>query len=255
MGSLFALLGYYHYLLRGGFGNACIGWSICEFSVHPAWVDPESGHVPTLYDTKPRFQSLLRPLSDALADRGVTPNHLTGSALILCFATGIALMAFPGNPVVLVMLAPVLLVRMALNALDGMIARNRGQITRFGALFNEIGDIAADGALYLPLAVALSPLGVSPVAVIAFGFCALLSEVAGILGPTIGASRRYDGPLGKSDRAAVVAIIAIWAAAGVGPTWVFTPVFWILAGLCTLTTLKRISAGLKEAETVSAMEK
>jgi CDP-diacylglycerol--glycerol-3-phosphate 3-phosphatidyltransferase len=39
-----------------------------------------------------------------------------------------------------------------------------------------------------------------------------LSEFAGALGPTIGASRRYDGPMGKSDRAFYVGAIALWAA-------------------------------------------
>jgi len=43
---------------------------------------------------------------------------------------------------------------------------------------------------------------------------AALSELAGVLGPTVGASRRYDGPLGKSDRAFVFGALALWIGAG-----------------------------------------
>src|SRR5438552_19201415 len=38
--------------------------------------------VPSIYDLKPRFQALLRPAVRALVERGVTPNHLTASAVV-----------------------------------------------------------------------------------------------------------------------------------------------------------------------------
>ena len=43
----------------------------------------------TLYELKPAFQNLLRPLSNNLAKRGITPNQITLTALFLSIVTGI----------------------------------------------------------------------------------------------------------------------------------------------------------------------
>ena len=40
---------------------------------------------------------------------------------------------------------------------------------------------------------------------------AALSEMAGALGPMAGAARRYDGPMGKSDRALAFGALGLWA--------------------------------------------
>ena len=50
------------------------------------------------------------------------------------------------------LLPVILLVRMGLNAVDGMLAREFGQKSRLGAVLNEVGDVLSDAALYLPLA-------------------------------------------------------------------------------------------------------
>jgi CDP-diacylglycerol--glycerol-3-phosphate 3-phosphatidyltransferase len=39
---------------------------------------------------------------------------------------------------------------------------------------------------------------------------AVISEFAGVLGPAVGASRRYDAPMGKSDRAFVFGALGLW---------------------------------------------
>ncbi len=40
---------------------------------------------------------------------------------------------------------------MALNAIDGMLAREFNQQSTLGAILNEVGDIISDAALYLAL--------------------------------------------------------------------------------------------------------
>ena len=52
----------------------------------------------------------------------------------------------------LLLLPPVLFVRMALNAIDGMLAREFAQKSALGAVLNELGDVVSDTALYLPFA-------------------------------------------------------------------------------------------------------
>ena len=202
----------------------------------------------TLYDIKPRFQALLRPGVGAIARRGVTPNHLTGLALAISVLAGGLMALMPGNVGLLALLAAVLFARMALNAMDGMLAREHGLATRLGAVFNEIADVASDAALYLGLAVALTPFGVAPASVIAFAVAGLIAEFAGVLAPSVGAARRYDGPMGKSDRALVAGVLAVWVAAGLPifdgmlPTLAFTAA----AALGLWTSAKRIRAALAE---------
>ena len=163
----------------------------------------------SIYLLKPRFQALLRPAVGAMASAGVTANQVTLAACAISLALGLGLYA-AGAPQAGLALIPLwMLVRMAFNAIDGMLAREFGQASKLGAFLNELTDVVSDAALYLPLAL-LAPF--SAVWVGAFIVLAGLSEFAGALGPTVGATRRYDGPMGKSDRAFAVGAIALWAA-------------------------------------------
>jgi CDP-diacylglycerol--glycerol-3-phosphate 3-phosphatidyltransferase len=44
--------------------------------------------VPSIYELKPAFQRLLRPMVGALARGGITANHVTLAAAILSIAVG-----------------------------------------------------------------------------------------------------------------------------------------------------------------------
>ena len=44
--------------------------------------------MPSIYDLKPRFQSLLRPITRGLAAAGVTANQVTVAAAVLSIAVG-----------------------------------------------------------------------------------------------------------------------------------------------------------------------
>ena len=198
----------------------------------------------TLYELKPRFQALLRPMVGRLTAAGVTANQVTLAAAAVSVLVGV-LVAWGAETQLLFLLLPLwLFVRMALNAVDGMLAREHGQKSRLGAYLNELSDVVSDAALLLPFAV-LPVFGAISVAVVAV--LAALSELAGVLGQTVGASRRYDGPLGKSDRAFVFGALAFWI--GVGgplPVWLF----WlmpVIAVALLATTINRVRAGLAEA--------
>jgi CDP-diacylglycerol--glycerol-3-phosphate 3-phosphatidyltransferase len=63
----------------------------------------------------------------------------------------------------------------------------------------------------------------------------------------IGASRRYDGPMGKSDRALVFGALALWVGLGGAlPGW-SAVVLIVMAVLLGLTVANRVRAGLAEA--------
>lgn len=202
----------------------------------------------SIYLLKPRFQSLLRPAVSALHDARVTATQVTIAACVVSVALGVGLYAAAPErdanlPNAWLALVPIwMLLRMAFNAIDGMLAREHGQASRLGTLLNELTDVLADAALFLPLAL-VSPL--QPAWVAAFALMAALSEMAGALGPSVGASRRYDGPMGKSDRAFVVGAIALWAAVAPLPP-AFAVAMPMLTVLTAVTVLKRMRAALRE---------
>ena len=103
---------------------------------------------PTIYKLKPAFQSLLRPVVKGLARKGFTANQVTLAAVVISALQGSLLAMQPGNRVVLLLLPLVLFLRMALNAIDGMLAREHNQKTKLGGILNEIGDVLSDTVLY-----------------------------------------------------------------------------------------------------------
>ena len=103
---------------------------------------------------------------------------------------------------------------MALNAIDGMLAREHGMKSPEGAVLNELGDVISDAALYLPFALVA---GVNAALVVLVVIAAIVGEMAGALGPLLGGQRRYDGPLGKSDRAFAFGTLGFLIGVGVTP--------------------------------------
>lgn len=196
----------------------------------------------SVYSLKPGFQNLLRPFARWLHLREISANQVTLAALLLAVTVGGALALWPG-PATLLLLPAVLFVRMALNALDGMLAREFQRPTPLGAILNELGDVLADAVLYLPLA--LIP-GVSAALVVALVLLALLSEFCGVVAVQIGASRRYDGPMGKSDRALLLGGIALLLGLGVPAGFWLNGVLFLASGLLAVTCFNRLRAALRE---------
>lgn len=198
--------------------------------------------MPTLYDIKPAFQAKLRPLTARLAGSGVTANQVTLGACALSLLAGAAMTLWPSTPAIFWLLPLVLFVRMALNAIDGMLAREHGQASTLGMYLNELTDVVSDTALILPFAL-VAPF--SAWGVVAFAVIAILTEFAGVLGIPAGVGRRYDGPFGKSDRAAALGVLAVIVASGFQLPAVAYWVFPLLAALSVLTVVNRVRAGLR----------
>jgi len=180
-----------------------------------------------------------------LAGAGITANQVTILAGVLSVAFGLFLLATPDRRF-FALLPVVLFVRMALNAMDGMLAREFGQQTRLGMYLNELADVVSDMFLYLPFAhlPGFSVFWTWMVVVLA-----VISEMAGTVAAMTGASRRYDGPMGKSDRAIVFGALGLWAGLEDGlplPAAYFLP--RLLAVLIALTVVQRVRKGLKELE-------
>src|SRR2546425_11598407 len=113
--------------------------------------------MPSVYDFKPKFQTLLRPAMNALARAGLTPNAITVTAILGSVVAGAVVSQSAARPALLLLLPMWLFLRMALNAIDGMMARELGMSTQLGAVLNELGDAVSHLGLYLPLAFIYEP--------------------------------------------------------------------------------------------------
>ena len=200
--------------------------------------------MPSVYDLKPRFQALLRPLLRGLAGLGFTANGLTLLALLGSLAVG-GLVGWraPADPAWLLALPLWLFLRMALNALDGMLARELDMRSDLGAVLNEVGDVLSDCGLYLPLAL-VAPVALWPV--VLFSLLAVLTELCGLLGQALGGARQYQGPMGKSDRAFVVGALALVTALRPHALAFWPFVFGLAAALAAWSCLRRCQAALAE---------
>jgi CDP-diacylglycerol--glycerol-3-phosphate 3-phosphatidyltransferase len=112
-----------------------------------------------------------------------------------------------------------------------------------GAILNELGDVLSDAAIYLPVALVT---GVNAAWVVLIVILAVVSEMTGVVAVQIGAARRYDGPMGKSDRAFVFGLLCLLLGAG------FEARYWadgllIATGiLLIITIINRARAALAE---------
>ncbi|MDR0734909.1 MAG: CDP-alcohol phosphatidyltransferase family protein [Elusimicrobiota bacterium] len=197
----------------------------------------------SVYQLKTKFQNILRPLTNALAKAGITANHVTISAFMMSALVGFIIYKFAHkNNIVLLILPIFLFVRMALNAIDGMLAREHAQKSRLGAILNELGDVLSDAVIYAPFLIVI---GTGEYLTITAISLAIISETVGIMGIQIGADRRYDGPMGKSDRAFWFSVIAILEVLFKLPLSVINALIGIIAALLVFTIFNRIKKALE----------
>ena len=107
------------------------------------------------------------------------------------------------------------------------------------ASFSWLGH--SRNALYLPFAILYD---IGAIWVVLFVIAAILSEVAGILTLAIGKMRRYDGPMGKSDRAFVMGCLSLVLSFGVYAKGWVDALFILLMVLSLWTAWRRCQKGL-----------
>lgn len=200
--------------------------------------------MPSIYQLKPLFQQLLRPLCRYLVQWHITANQVTVSAVLLSLVTGVALAWQPSSWLFL-LLPIILLIRMALNAIDGLLAREYAMQTPLGAILNELGDVIADAGLYLPFA--LLP-GINSNLVVLVVLSAIVSEMTGVIAVQIGAERRYDGPFGKSDRAVAFGLISLLIGSGLTPGLWLNGLLIIMLVLSIITLINRAYRALEQVQ-------
>lgn len=199
----------------------------------------------SIYEIKPKFQQLLMPIVDWMRKIGMTPNQVTILALVLSIVTGIILSIFHENKWIYILMPIVMFVRMALNAIDGVMAKKYQMKSHLGFLLNELGDVISDLFLFIPFVFIAEDYGIG---IMLFISLSIISEMAGVTVRVIGSSRRYDGPMGKSDRAFIVGFISflIFVHLNIIPYLHF--VFYVCSILMLINIYNRITNGLKEVK-------
>ncbi len=161
-----------------------------------------------LYALKPWYARRLGGLRGLLVARRVSPNAISATGVAAGAAAGAGLALLPHGGPAAVAVGAALAVRLAAANLDGGVARARGITSRAGAVANELGDRLAELAA-LAGVLALAPGWLVAVAALAMS---APSWVA-LAGAAAGAPRLQGGPVGKTERAAGLVLVALtgWA--------------------------------------------
>ena len=196
----------------------------------------------SIYKIKPKFQQLLLPVLKSFHNIGISANQITIASILLSLAIGVAFWFAAGNKYLFLALPIGLFIRMALNALDGMMARTYNQQTKKGEILNEIGDVISDLFIFFPLLLFERD---NLYLIVVFLCLSIINEFAGILGKVVSKIRQYDGPMGKSDRAFVMGIYGLLSFFSIGFGKFSFWIFLVINILIVISTLTRLRKSLK----------
>lgn len=194
----------------------------------------------SIYEFKPMFQQLLMPITRALYQRNVTPNQVTVFTCILSILVGILFALNYDAKWIFVLIPIFLFIRMALNAVDGVLAKRYNMMSARGKFLNEITDVISDAALYLPWLFILPNGGYI---ILVFVILSAVSEMTGVIAEVVSGERRYDGPMGKSDRALLVSILSVLILVGLPPEGYLWIIFMLASFLIALNIYFRMERG------------
>jgi CDP-diacylglycerol--glycerol-3-phosphate 3-phosphatidyltransferase len=107
--------------------------------------------MPSIYQLKPVFQHLLRPLVHRSFEVGVTANQVTVHTALISILVGTAVGFFASHSWLFAILPIWMLLRMALNAIDGMLAREFDQQLFRGSHLFPLGTVLVDVSRGMPL--------------------------------------------------------------------------------------------------------
>ena len=195
----------------------------------------------SVYKLKPKFQQLLMPILTFLHRRKITANQITIGSVVLSLLIAVMFWYADRMPILFLALPIGLFMRMAFNALDGMMARLFNQMSKKGEVLNEVGDILSDVVIFFPL---LKFHSESLYLVVGFIVLSVINEFCGMIGKVVANDRRYDGPMGKSDRALLLGLYGILSLLHISITAISVYLFAVLCLLLVLSSITRLRKAL-----------
>ena len=188
-----------------------------------------------LYICKSWYADRLAPVRQRLVALNVPPSAITTAGIFFGAGAGVALALLRPGPVAGLAVATLLAARLACANLDGGVARDGDRATPFGSVLNELGDRAAE------LAALGGCLAFAPAAlVLAAALAATLPSWVALAGAAAGLPRVQGGPVGKTERCLLIALLACW-----GFPVVFLAVLAAGSALTAMIRLARLRAGAR----------
>lgn len=184
-----------------------------------------------LYSFKSWYADRLAPVRRRLIAVNVPPSAITLAGIAFGGGAGAALAVLRPGPAAGVAVAALLAARLGCANLDGAVAREGGRTTRFGSVLNEVGDRAAELAA-LAGCVTFAPTALVAVAALA----ATLPSWVALAGAAAGLGRIQGGPVGKTERCLLLALLA-----AIGFPVVFLAVLAAGSALTALVRLVRLA--------------
>src|SRR6516164_11170274 len=184
-----------------------------------------------LYICKSWYADRLAPVRQRLVALNVPPSAITTAGIFFGAGAGVALALLRPGPVAGLAVALLLAARLACANLDGGVARDGDRATPFGSVLNEVGDRAAE------LAALAGCLAFAPAAlVLAAALAATLPSWVALAGAAAGLGRLQGGPVGKTERCLLLALLA-----AIGSSAVFLGVLAAGSALTALVRLARLA--------------
>ena len=188
-----------------------------------------------LYRLKYWYADRLAPVRRAMVAANVPPSAITMAGIFFGAGAGVALALLRPGVVAGLMVAALLAARLACANLDGGVARDQDRATPFGSVLNELGDRAAE------LAALAGCLAFAPAAlVLATALAATLPSWVALAGAAAGLGRLQGGPVGKTERCLLLAVMAF-----LGFPVVLLSVLAVGSALTAAIRLVRIWAGAR----------
>lgn len=186
-----------------------------------------------LYTVKPWFVARLRGVTTFLIARGVTPDSVTLGAIPVGLGISASLVFGHEWGPLWLLVPPLALLLMAVNAIDGDVAREAGAETARGAALNELVDRAGDLLLIGPAFVLAGP---------RIGLAALLAVLAAesvaLIGWGASGERALGGLMGKPDRAGLISLGSV--AAAMSDERAFAAAYLVIAVGSFITCVQRV---------------
>jgi CDP-diacylglycerol---glycerol-3-phosphate 3-phosphatidyltransferase len=196
-----------------------------------------------IYAIKSKFQKTLSPIKNLLVKFKIHPTYINFAALFVSILAGYIFYKSSLNFLLLLWIPFLAFVRIALNALDGLVARElKVKNQQWGEVLNEFIDRLSDISFFLGIAF--------------FGFTnallvfitlitILLVSYLGILGKSAGGKRVYSGLMGKADRMFYLSVAAVLIVIFKNPIIINYLLLFILT-LSIITIFQRIYTIKKE---------
>jgi len=191
---------------------------------------------------KKQFEATVTGIVKPLGGLGITPNHLTILGMVLAGVTAYMYTRVSGNRDYLLYAAGMFIVSGFIDAIDGVLARATGKVTRFGGFLDSVADRYSDAIVYS--------------GVIAAGLCNLWAGLLALFGSMLVSYARARAEMegvnmagiGLAERAERMIFLALCTLAEYWYPQALNYGIIILAALAHMTVLQRSLHFKKEIE-------